>query len=78
MADLPQRLGGPAAVVAEPAVVERGADAPFRPIAEEIKALERQRMAEALAAAGGMKTKAAQLIEMPIRTFTLKLKQYKL
>ncbi len=35
-------------------------------------------MAEALAAAGGVKTKAAALIDMPIRTFTLKLKQYKL
>ena len=42
------------------------------------KELERRRMAEALVAAGGVKTKAAQLIDMPIRTFTLKLKQYKL
>jgi DNA-binding NtrC family response regulator len=50
----------------------------FRPIAEELREIERQRMADALVAAGGVKTKAAQLIEMPIRTFTLKLKQYKL
>jgi DNA-binding NtrC family response regulator len=35
-------------------------------------------MAEALEAAGGVKTRAAQLISMPIRTFTLKAKQYKL
>jgi two-component system response regulator AtoC len=48
------------------------------PIADELRELERRRMAEALAAAGGVKTRAAQLIDMPIRTFTLKLKQYKL
>jgi hypothetical protein len=35
-------------------------------------------MVEALAAANGVKTKAAQLIDMPIRTFTLKLKQYRI
>ena len=35
-------------------------------------------MAEALVAANGVKTRAALLIDMPIRTFTLKLKQYKL
>lgn len=48
----------------------------FRPIAEELRELERLRMSEALAASGGVKTKAAQLIDMPIRTFTLKAKQY--
>ena len=52
--------------------------ATFRPIADELRELERRRMAEALVAANGVKTRAAQLIEMPIRTFTLKLKQYKL
>ena len=50
----------------------------FQPINDELRELERRRMAEALAAAGGVKTRAAQLIDMPIRTFTLKLKQYKL
>jgi two-component system, NtrC family, response regulator AtoC len=58
-----------------PSALEPGA---FRPINEEIRELERRRMAEALAAADGVKTKAAALIEMPIRTFTLKLKQFKL
>jgi len=48
----------------------------FRPIAEEVKNLESQRIREALEAAGGNKTKASQLIGMPIRTFTEKLKQY--
>jgi two-component system response regulator AtoC len=50
--------------------------ASFRPLAEEVEELEKRRMREALAAAGGVKTKAAQLIGMPIRTFTLKCKQY--
>ncbi|MEO8549223.1 MAG: helix-turn-helix domain-containing protein [Kofleriaceae bacterium] len=48
----------------------------FRPIAIELQELEERRMREALDAAGGIKTRAAQLIEMPIRTFTLKAKQY--
>jgi len=80
--DLPERLGGataPAPATAQVPIVDtRPRDAPFRNIYEEIRDLEKQRMVEALAAAGGVKTKAAQLIEMPIRTFTLKLKQFKL
>ncbi|HEU0037149.1 MAG TPA: sigma 54-interacting transcriptional regulator [Kofleriaceae bacterium] len=79
--DLPERLGGatphaPVAAAVEPTPKLDAVG--FRPIAEELKDLERRRMAEALVAAGGVKTRAAQLIEMPIRTFTLKLKQYKL
>ena len=50
----------------------------FRPIKEEIRELERRRMAEALEAAGGNQTLAAALIEMPLRTFVAKLKQYDL
>jgi DNA-binding NtrC family response regulator len=50
----------------------------FRPIAEELRELERQRMMEALEATGGVQTRAAQLIGMPLRTFGFKLKQYKL
>ncbi len=50
--------------------------AELRPIAEELEALERERMREALAAAGGVKTRAARLISMPERTFRLKLRQY--
>ncbi|HEU4611373.1 MAG TPA: sigma 54-interacting transcriptional regulator [Kofleriaceae bacterium] len=79
--DLPERLGGAGpgpATTSVPTDVPPGAKVQFRPIAEELKELERRRMAEALAATGGVKTKAAQLIDMPIRTFTLKLKQYKL
>jgi DNA-binding NtrC family response regulator len=50
----------------------------FRPIEEELRELERQRMAEALTAAKGVYTHAAELISMPIRTFTNKLKLYQL
>ncbi|HUJ57896.1 MAG TPA: sigma 54-interacting transcriptional regulator [Kofleriaceae bacterium] len=80
--DLPERLGGASTAPATgtppsmPAIGEPKTS--FRPIAEELRELERRRMAEALVASGGVKTRAAQLIDMPIRTFTLKLKQYKL
>ncbi|HUS32591.1 MAG TPA: sigma 54-interacting transcriptional regulator [Kofleriaceae bacterium] len=80
--DLPERLGGTASVGAAATppdgVPASDGNVTFRPISDELRDLERRRMAEALAAAGGVKTRAAQLIDMPIRTFTLKLKQYKL
>ena len=78
--DLPERFGldAPAAAAPEPIATPGETKPPFRPINEEIRDLERRRMAEALAAADGVKTRAAQLIAMPIRTFTLKAKQYKL
>ena len=82
--DLPERLGGADGSGPTPVPVEAAPELPadskaaFRPIAEELRELEKRRMSEALAAAGGVKTRAAQLIDMPIRTFTLKLKQYKL
>ena len=50
----------------------------FRPIDDEIRELERRRMMEALAACGGVQIRAAALISMPARTFTTKMKQYKL
>jgi two-component system, NtrC family, response regulator AtoC len=49
---------------------------PFRPIGDELRELERRRMIEALAAAGGVQKRAAELIGMPLRTFTMKYKQY--
>jgi DNA-binding NtrC family response regulator len=49
---------------------------PLRPIADELRELERRRMIEALAAANGVQKRAAELIGMPIRTFTMKYKQY--
>ncbi|WP_158257692.1 sigma 54-interacting transcriptional regulator [Haliangium sp. UPWRP_2] len=48
----------------------------FRPIDEELRELERKRMQEALLASGGVHVRAAELIAMPIRTFTAKLKLY--
>jgi two-component system response regulator AtoC len=50
----------------------------FRPLAEEVRDLELQRIQEALEATGGVQTKAAQLIGMPLRTFAFKIKRYKL
>ncbi len=50
----------------------------FQPIEEELRALERRRMAEALEAARGNQSMAAELIGMPRRTFVAKLKQYDL
>jgi DNA-binding NtrC family response regulator len=48
----------------------------FRRIADEIQALERQRMREALDATQGNQTRAAALIGMPLRTFVTKLRAY--
>jgi len=48
----------------------------FRPIADEIAELEQRRMAEALEAAAGVQTRAAELISMPRRTFTTKMRKY--
>jgi DNA-binding NtrC family response regulator len=48
----------------------------FRPIKDEVRELERTRMTEALRAAHGNQTLAAALIEMPLRTFVAKMKQY--
>lgn len=50
----------------------------FAPIADELAALERTRIQEALEASGGNRTLAAQLISMPQRTFSNKLRQYAL
>jgi DNA-binding NtrC family response regulator len=50
----------------------------FQPINEEVRQLEARRMVEALAVCGGVHTRAAALIGMPIRTFSSKLKLYRL
>jgi DNA-binding NtrC family response regulator len=47
----------------------------FRPLEDEIRELERARIQQALAAAGGNQRLAAQLIGMPRRTFVSKLTQ---
>jgi transcriptional regulator with GAF, ATPase, and Fis domain len=50
----------------------------FRPIADEVRDLERQRMIDALAATSGVQNRAAELIEMPLRTFVTQLKRYQI
>ncbi|MBL9019427.1 MAG: sigma 54-interacting transcriptional regulator [Myxococcales bacterium] len=67
--------GAPASAASElpaPAAAARN----FRPLDDEVRELERTRMIEALAATGGVQNKAAELIEMPLRTFVTKLKRY--
>ncbi|WP_437318438.1 sigma 54-interacting transcriptional regulator [Sorangium sp. So ce385] len=54
----------------------RGPGRSFRPLAEEVRELERTRIAEALAAVGGVQTKAAEALHMPLRTFVLKMNRY--
>jgi len=75
---LPDRIAGRAST--PPAAGSAAPPAPatrrFRPIAEELRELERARMGEALEASGGVQTRAAELLGMPIRTFGFKLKQY--
>jgi DNA-binding NtrC family response regulator len=79
----PEILGATEPVAApisaeRPAVPVDNVPSTFRALAEEVEELERTRMAQALLVAEGVKTRAAQLIGMPVRTFTHKLRQYKL
>ncbi|WP_201756219.1 sigma 54-interacting transcriptional regulator [Corallococcus silvisoli] len=65
----------------EPARGEEGTAASprvFQNLAEELRTLERRRMMEALEATGGVQTRAAQLIGMPLRTFAFKMKQHRI
>lgn len=48
----------------------------FRSLEDEIRELEQRRMMEALAKAQGVQVRAAELLGMPIRTFSYKMKQY--
>ena len=51
---------------------------PLPPIGKEVAALERSRMREALGRCGGNRTRAAALIQMPLRTFVTKMRVYQL
>ncbi|AUX45254.1 Fis family transcriptional regulator [Sorangium cellulosum] len=73
--NLPDRIVGREAA-APPSSGAPSTPARFRPIADELKEIERRRMQEALEATGGVQTRAAELIGMPARTFVFKLKQY--
>ncbi|WP_104987322.1 sigma 54-interacting transcriptional regulator [Sorangium cellulosum] len=76
---LPERIAGidlaprPAA---DPSAPPAAAPSRFKPIAEELREIERTRMCQALDAADGVQKRAAALLGMPVRTFTFKLKQY--
>jgi DNA-binding NtrC family response regulator len=48
----------------------------FRNLYDEIRDLERTRITQALEAAGGVRTRAAALIGVPLRTFVTKLKEH--
>ncbi|MBK9264118.1 MAG: sigma-54-dependent Fis family transcriptional regulator [Polyangiaceae bacterium] len=48
----------------------------FRPLADEIEALEARRMREALAYTRGNQRRAAELLGVPLRTFVTKIKRY--
>jgi transcriptional regulator with GAF, ATPase, and Fis domain len=60
----------PASASPEPSLQQR------RPFVEELRAIERERMREALRATGGVKVRAAELLHMPLRTFKFKCRQY--
>lgn len=62
---------------AQPAVQPTGTRV-FRPIADEVRELEKQRMIQALDATGWVQNKAARLISMPLRTFVTKLGRYRI
>jgi DNA-binding NtrC family response regulator/pSer/pThr/pTyr-binding forkhead associated (FHA) protein len=82
-----ENIGGPHGMGARPPQPPAPADpgtttgalapAPrFRPIDEELRELEKARMIAALEATSGNQTRAAELIQMPLRTFVAKVKQY--
>jgi DNA-binding NtrC family response regulator len=48
----------------------------FHSLQEEIEALERSRMRQALLASGGNQQRAAELLQMPLRTFQRRVQAY--
>ena len=82
-APAPPAAAPPAPHDREPAASASAASSPsvptrFRPIAEELRELERRRMIQALTAAGGVQTRAAELLRMPRRTFVAKMREHDL
>jgi two-component system, NtrC family, response regulator AtoC len=65
---LAERITGTSVGAKPPAGVRR--------VADELRELERRRMAEALDASAGVQKRAAERIGMPLRTFRMKFKQY--
>ncbi|HWM86356.1 MAG TPA: sigma 54-interacting transcriptional regulator [Kofleriaceae bacterium] len=77
---LPESMGLDAVLVAANPEAEPPAalSSSFRPIADEVRDLERIRMIDALRATGGVQNRAAERIGMPGRTFATKLKRYRI
>src|SRR5204863_7844362 len=67
-------LKSPPASVAPTAAINQK----LPPLADATKLAERQRMVEALVAANGNQTRAAQLLGVPRRTFVSQLDQYQI
>jgi two-component system response regulator AtoC len=61
---------------AAPVVAVTAPEAGVRPLAEANREFERQSIVAALAAAGGNKTKAAKLLDVPLRTLMDKIKRH--
>ena len=73
----------PSAAVAAPPVAQLDPGAPpdsesepLRPLADELREIEQRRITQALQRTRGKRKAAAELLRIPLRTFTLKLKQY--
>src|SRR3954464_3896581 len=67
----------PPSIVSGRPIEEAKTEAPLLgDLYEEIRQLERRRIAEALEAAGGVQVKGAELIGMPLRTFAGKVRLY--
>jgi DNA-binding NtrC family response regulator len=73
---LPERITAAAKLPTAPATNGEREQPRFLPLSEELRELEIRRMREALEAARGVKSRAAELLGMPMRTFSWKLKQY--
>jgi len=76
---LPERILAPLAPSkpdTAPAGAPPGPERRSARLAEELRTVERERIAEALRTTGGVKVRAAELLGMPLRTFTYKCKQY--
>jgi transcriptional regulator with GAF, ATPase, and Fis domain len=71
---LPAELVAPPTPFADPAALISPGDEPT--MKEQLREVERNRMAAALAECGGVQVRAADLIGMPLRTFKHKVKVY--
>ncbi|MBI2894866.1 MAG: sigma 54-interacting transcriptional regulator [Deltaproteobacteria bacterium] len=56
--------------------VAKSTEGAVEPVEDELRRIERKRMAEALESCGKSPARAARLIKMPLRTFYTKAKQY--